>query len=119
MAEILEYCLVFLVSTLFVAGSVATYGSFSGFASGLQFRAASTSIARLANEAVSDGSATGSVSVPASTLRCEGGVLVISSGSMADQQGIRANCDFALEVAGGVHSFGFHFQGEELTLSVS
>jgi hypothetical protein len=119
MVELFEYCLVFLVSALFVAGSVATYDSFSGFASGLQFKAASASIARLADEAVSSGSATGEVAVPASTLRCEGGVLTLASGNMTEQHWVPAACDFVLGVQGGVRSFGFRYQGQLLTISVS
>lgn len=119
MAELLEYALVFLVSMLFVAGSVATYDAFSAFASGAEFKLASTSVLRLANEAIADGNATGAVTVPASTLSCEQGTLSFSSGNQTEDAGVAASCDFELSLQAGVRSFGFRFSGQQLTVSVS
>lgn len=118
MAELVEYCLVFLVSSLFVAGSVVTYDSFSAFASGLQLRAASSSVSRLAAEAVTDGSSSGAVNVPTTTIRCTDGVLVFASGGQTVQQGVGADCDFALGVPGGTHSFTFQYASQRLNLTV-
>jgi ABC-type transporter Mla subunit MlaD len=47
MAEVLEYSIAVLVSSLFVAGSVATYGAFSAFESSMQLRATFTSVTNL------------------------------------------------------------------------
>ncbi|MDE1858414.1 MAG: hypothetical protein KGI26_05055 [Thaumarchaeota archaeon] len=119
MAELLEYCLVFLVSTLLVAGSVATYDSFSGFVTGLKFRLASTSIAGLASEAVAQGRAAAALAVPASSVSCQGGVLTYTSGGMTRQQSVGAACDFAVNVPGGTHTFGFSYGGRLLNMTVT
>ena len=119
MAEILEYCLVIMVSTLFVAGSVATYDAFSGSASALEFSLATSSISKLAADAIANGSATGAVAVPASTLRCEDGALSLTSGTLAGGVQLPAACDFTLAVQGGVRSFSFHYGGRMLTASVA
>ena len=47
MAETVEYALVVMVSALFVAGSIATYGAFASFESGVQFRAEFQAISAL------------------------------------------------------------------------
>lgn len=119
MAELVEYCLVFLVSSLFVAGSVATYDSFSGFTSGLEFRTASASISRLASDALASGSASGAFAVPSSTVSCEGGVLTFVSEGMALRQAVGATCDFSASLQGGVHAFGFSYDDSRLTMTVS
>ena len=119
MAELIEYCLVFLVSALFVAGSVATYDSFSGFTSGLEFRTASASVSRLASDALASGSASGAFAVPSSTVTCEGGVLTFASEGMALQQAVGASCDFSATIQGGVHDFGFSYGASRLTMTVS
>ena len=119
MAEILEYCLVFLVSMLFVAGSVATYGSFSGFASGLQFRVASSSISRIAAEALANGTAAATVTVPPSTLACRGAVLTFASGTLSSSVNIPGGCDFSFSLSGGEHSLGFSYGRQQLTATVS
>ena len=119
MAELLEYCLVFMVSTLLVGGSVATYDTFSGFVTGLGFRAASSSIVGLASEAVAQGRAAAAFAVPASSVSCEGGVLTYASGGMTSQQSVGAECDFAVSVSGGTHTFGFSYGGRVLNLTVT
>jgi hypothetical protein len=119
MAEIFEYCLVVMASTLFVAGSVAAYGSFTAFASGLQFRVESSAIARLASDALAGGAASGTFTVPASTISCHGGVLTVSSGGMVDARPVPAGCDFAVSVQGGVHTFEFAYRSGGLSAEVS
>ncbi|MDG7011313.1 MAG: hypothetical protein JRN57_04250 [Nitrososphaerota archaeon] len=119
MAELLEYCLVFAVSVLLVAGSVAVYESFAGFISGVQFGLASASITRLVNEAMANGSSAGVVTIPPSTLSCGGGTMSFTSGSRSQQEAVAATCDFALNMQGGAHTLGFRYAAEQLTVSVS
>ena len=119
MAELLEYCLVFMVSMLFVAGSVATYDSFTRFTTALQFRLASSSISGLVSDAIARGGATGAFAVPPSTVTCEGGLLTFESGGMSQQQRVAASCDFEAVVPGGTHSFGFSYGSRRLNMTVS
>lgn len=118
MVELLEYCLVFAVSMLFVAGSVATYAAFSGSAGALEFRLAASSVSKLATEAATNGSATGSVEVPASTLSCKDGTLTLASGSLSSAVQVAAGCDFLLNVTAGLRTFRFSFGGGLLAASV-
>ena len=119
MTEILEYSLVIMVSTLFVVGSVVTYSSFASFMSGLQLRLASASISRLAADAVENGSASGALDVPPSTISCQGGELNLASGGLTEGQGFPVNCDFSLKLQGGTHTFGFLFESQQLSLMVT
>ncbi|MDG6902205.1 MAG: hypothetical protein JRM80_09630 [Nitrososphaerota archaeon] len=119
MVELLEYTMVLLVSTLFVAGSAETYSIFSGYYSGLEFRAASSSVFSLATEALAGGSAAGSVSVPRSTVSCSGGVLTFASGGTSRTEATGESCDFSLDVQAGVRAFDFAFTAGRLTLTVS
>jgi hypothetical protein len=52
MTEVTEYSLVFMVSTLFVAGSLATYNSFSSLETQIQFRADFVALSNLASQAI-------------------------------------------------------------------
>ena|SRR5579863_875970 len=119
MAEVVEYSLVVLASALFVAGSVATYGSYDSFVSGLQLRSASSTIGRLAAEAIATGTSSASVDMPASTIQCGGGVLSVSSGGESEVQTLGAGCNFNVTVQGGVHTLLFSFSSSRLTMAVS
>ncbi len=119
MAEILEYCLVVLVSSLFLAGSVATYGSYSAFVSEAQFRAASSTVSALAMEAQDNGSSRSAVALPPSTISCSGGVLEFASGSRVAVQDLSVPCSFRVSVAGGTHELAFSRNGSSLELEVS
>ena len=107
------------VSTLFVAASVATFDTFTSFVSGLEFRAGSSSIARLASQAAAEGSATGSVALPASAISCSDGVMQMTSGGQTETDVVGGSCDFALAVPAGTHAFGFRCVAGQLSLMVS
>lgn len=119
MAELLEYCLVVMVSAIFVAGSVATYDSFSAFSAGLQFNAGSAAIATLASEAISNGNATGEVTVPATNITCAEGLLTLASGGMSVTHGVSGACSFSMAVPSGTHTFEFSAKGRQLSLAVT
>jgi hypothetical protein len=118
LAEIVEYTLVVLVSALFVGGSVATYDSFSSFTSGLQLRLDSASVAKLADEAVTNGSAAMTLTVPPSTLTCQGGVLSLTSSGFSQSHAVSAGCDFRFSLH-GVQTLRFAYRSSQLTLAVS
>jgi hypothetical protein len=61
MTELVEYTLVVMVSTLFVAGSAFVYNSFTGFEASLQLKAAFDAVSGTAIQAVEGG--TGSAAI--------------------------------------------------------
>ncbi len=119
MSEIVEYALVALVSTLFVAGSVATYGSFSSFAAGLEFRAEFLAVSSMASQALANGSSTATVTIPASTFTCRSGTLTVASGQFSEGVNVRMSCDFALTEAQGRHTLEFSVRSSQLVLAVT
>ena len=119
MTEVVEYSLVVMVSTLFVAGSVMTYDSFSSFESGLQFRADFAAVSDLVSQAVHRGSSSATISLPTSTFRCQDGSLTMTSGSSVDSLLVPEGCDFVLEVKGGSHVVDFIVQSSQLLLKVN
>ena len=119
MTEVVEYSLVVLVSALFISGSVVTYDSFSSFASGVQLRAAASTLGGLALEAMANGTATASVTIPSSVVRCGGGVLTVSSDGMSEGQNLAANCDFSVTIQGGAHRVRFSYSESLLSMAVS
>jgi hypothetical protein len=118
MAEILEYTLVFMVSTLFVTGSVATYNSFSSWASELQFHEAFGAISGLATQALSNGSSRGTMNLPQSTVQCYGGSMTFGTKSFSSTQNFPANCSFSVNLEAGVHTLAFTGESSELSLTV-
>ncbi len=119
MAEILEYTLVFLVSTLFVSGSVVTYNSFSSWASGLQFHEAFSVISSLASQAMSNGSSRTTINLPTSSIQCHGGSLTLSSKSSSLSQSFPTDCSFSFNLERGAHTLIFTQESTQLSLSVS
>ncbi len=118
MAETVEYALVVMASALFVAGSVATYGSFSTFESGVQFRAEFQAVSALASAALVNGSSRGTYALPASTISCESGVLSVAAGSMSRSLSIGSPCEFLVVTTQGSHTLSFSMQSSRLTLAV-
>jgi hypothetical protein len=119
MAELVEYSLIVMVSVLFVAGSVMTYNSFSALESQLKFGGAYAAVTGLASQAVENGSSSGSLSLPMSTIKCEDGLLTVSSGQMSREQDLPVACDFNLHVSPGPHLLRFAVTSSRLILLVT
>jgi hypothetical protein len=119
MAEILEYTLVFMVSTLFVTGSVATYNSFSSWASELQFHEAFSAIVGLAAQALTNGTSRGTMNLPYSTIQCFGGSLTFETKSFSATQNFAAGCNFLVNLGTGTHTMAFAGGSSLLSLSVT
>lgn len=118
MTELVEYTLVVMVSTLFVAGSVLVYGNFSSFESGLSLRASFGAVYALASRALGNGSAQATLSLPSSVISCHRGVLGVSVGSLSENGSFPMGCDFTYTVPGGVHTLLFRADASQLDLSV-
>ena len=119
MVEIVEYTLVVMVSTLFVAGSLLVYGGFTQFESGLSLHAAFGGVSGLVSKAIADGSAAATIPMPSSTLTCQGGTLCMRVGGSAINESIPLGCDFAVSVSACVHTLEFRDDSSQLELSVS
>jgi hypothetical protein len=118
LTELVEYCLVVMVSTSFVAGSVVAYNAFSSFESGLQLRATFAEVSALAAQAVDEGSSRATLSLPASTIECGHDSLQVSTGPAAISESLPVDCDFSLNVGAGLHTILFTTRSAQLDLSV-
>ncbi len=119
MSEIIEYTLVFMVSTLFVSGSLATYNTFSSWAAGLQFHEAFSVISGLATQALSNGSSRATISLPTSTIQCHDGSLSLASKSSSLSSTFPTSCNFSFTLEGGAHTLAFTVESTQLSLAVS
>ncbi len=118
MAELLEYSIAVMVSTLFVVASVVVYNSFTSFESGLQLRSAFQSLSGLVSQALEDGSAKATIAVPGSTMTCVGGTLELGTGASIMTQELPIGCDFSVGVPAGTHTFAFSVADGLLYVSV-
>lgn len=119
MVELIEYSLVVLVSTLFVAGSVVSYGSFSDFETGVSLRSEFSAVSELAQRAVWGGTTSAYLQLPESTISCQGGTLAVSAGSFAQQTGVGVPCGFSIHVTGGGYTLRFDDGPRGLSLLVT
>lgn len=119
MVELLEYALVVMVSTLFVAGSVTVYGEFATFESGLSLHATFDGVSGLVSEAIANGTATATLAVPSATITCQGGRLGITAGGSSLEESIPLGCAFDVSITGGVHTLEFLDRSSQLELSVN
>jgi len=119
MVELLEYALVVMASMLFVAGSVLFYGGFTTFESGLALHASFDGVSGLVSEAIANGSAVATMSIPSSAITCQGGMLSMKAGGSSLNESVPLGCAFEVSVPGGVHTLEFRDDSSQLELSVS
>ena len=119
MAELLEYSLVVLVSTLFVSGSVATYNSFASFESHVQFGAEVSAVSNMVSVAIRNGTSRAELSLPGSTILCDSGNLTVASGSMTAALAVPLACHFSATLGPGLHVVTFTRLGTALALAVT
>jgi hypothetical protein len=108
-----------MVSTIFVAASIATYSSFTSFETELQTKAAFAALSGLASQAAVNGSSEGTVTLPSSTISCANGSLRLTVGSSVREQAISLGCHFVFTVKEGPHFMRFSRLSAQLTLSVA
>jgi hypothetical protein len=119
MVELVEYALAVMASTLLIAGSVAVYGSFESYEQGLQLKGTFSDVTGIVESALQNGSASSTLSVPASVIGCERGSLYVSVGPGSISQDIPARCEFKVTVGAGNHVFSFKMMSGQLALTVS
>ena len=119
MTELVEYALAVTVSTLFVSGSVVVYSSFASFESGLELRSDMGTVASLASRALAEGTSSGTLTLPASTIGCGDNSLTLTFGSRGIAQAFPAGCDFSTSILGGEHTLTFSTESGALSLRVT
>ena len=116
LAEILEYTLVVLVSSLMAGFSFEAFGGFASASSNAADQAAYVTVVTLARTAVEQGTATGTVSVPGATIGCSGGAVGLSAAGFTRSSPLGVSCGFADQVVGGTVQLTFRYAFGSLTL---
>jgi len=119
MAEIVEYVLAVMASTLLLTGSVFVYNSFASYESALQLRGAFSAVAQVVDGALVNGRATSALPLPESTIGCEESTFYVSVGAGAISQAIPAQCDFQARISAGTHLVSFTTVSGQLNITVS
>jgi hypothetical protein len=119
LAEITEYTLAVLVSTLLVGGSAVAYSAFARFEASSEVDASLSALVGLANDAVVNGHSSSTLLLPSSTLTCEHRVLTITSGNDTASSPIGGDCDFVMGISGGTHTISFDGRPSGLSLEVT
>lgn len=119
MVEVLEYSLVFLVSSMFVGFSFAAFSSYSSSAVSLENRAAFSSVTAAAWDAIEHGSANVSVVFAGSTVSCSGGRLSLVSTSYSGSTVLPVGCEFSDSALNGTHNLQFVSTSSWLDLEVT
>jgi len=119
MVEILEYSLVFLASSLLVGFSIAAASSFQGASRSIEERAAGSTLAATAWEAVEHGSSSVTLELENSSVYCAAGELTFSSPGYFSSTSLPVGCGFAFPGLDGERVFNFTSTGGRLELAVS
>jgi len=119
MAELVEYALAIMASTLLMTGSVFVYNSFTSYETELQLRGTFAAVVNVADAALVNGSAVSTLTLPEATVGCQGSTLHLGVGSGEISQGIPAKCDFQARISAGTHLVSFRATSGRLDLSVS
>lgn len=119
MVELTEYTLVVLVSALFAAASVSTYETFSKFETVAEVEGSFSTITSLVTQASQDGSSSGTLALPQSTLACSDGMLSLRASGEAVNRTYPFACSFDLEIPGGLETVSFDCNSSTLSARVS
>ena len=115
MTEIVEYALVILVSSIFVAGSLGSYGLFTSFESNLQLKTNFASLSNVEYSAAIHGSAMAVLDFPPmSSLNCAGGLLSLRAGPSIMTESVPEDCQFSINLAQGVDNVTLLVRGDTL-----
>lgn len=118
MAELLEYCLVFLLSTAVGGLSIVAVGSFGPYSQSLEERVGFSTLSDAAYSALTHGNSNVTAFSTDSTISCLDGVFSVSSPHFNASVHIPADCDFRFLHLSGLHLFRFWSVAGELKLEV-
>lgn len=118
MAELVEYGLVVLVSSLVMAFSVVGYGSFASSVSAATQQADYSSYVANAFAAIQQGSSTVTLTLENTTLSCSHGTLLFASPAVSTEDVLPIGCHFEFQDLSGSHRLFFSSSGGTLNLRV-
>jgi hypothetical protein len=107
LAEVLEYALVFLASTLVVSFSVGFYASYSSVVATAEDRAVFSSLVTVAMSSIEHGGSSVTISLSDATVACHGGVLSFTTRSYSAKASLPADCSFLDANITGTHTLTF------------
>ena len=119
MAEITEYTLAALVSTLLIGGSALTYSTFVKYEASSEAAASLAALVGLAYQALEQGYSNSTIFLPTSTVSCAGSVLSLAYANSTLSSTLPAECSFDLSIPGGEHTVAFFGRSSMLLLQVS
>jgi hypothetical protein len=119
LAEVTEYTLAVLFSTILVGGSAVAYATFARFESTSEADASLSALVGLADEAALSGHASSTLLLPSSTLTCDGRIMSLTVGNATVSSALALPCDFVMRIPGGLHDVAFDYRGTGLLLEVS
>lgn len=118
MAELVEYALVILASTLVVGFSVANYASYSSSIESSAQRATFSSYVTLALGAVERGESSASLTMENASLSCDSGTLAFSSPTLSGDARLPVECHFGYAGLTGTRRLTFVYSGGVLDLEM-
>ena len=118
LVELIEYSLVFLVSSALAGGSVVALAGFNSAARSLEDRAALSSLHLLAARAVEQGAASAKLTTWDADVQCHDGSLTLATSSFNGSATLPVGCDFEFRDLSGVHVFTFASDEGQLSLKV-
>jgi hypothetical protein len=119
MVEIIEYCLVVLVSTLLAAASLLTFGRFAASQIESESALSFSSLASLVDRAISNGTSRASLLLPSLVVSCHSGVFAVVLQNLQRIKTIPLGCNFSQEIDPGPHLVEFSVQSMTLSLKVT
>lgn len=119
MVEVLEYSLVFLVSSAMVGFSFAALSSYSTSAQNLEGQAALSAVSAAAWDAIEHGESDVTVAFVNTTLSCSAGHLSLVSQSYSATANLPVGCEFEFSGLNGSHTLRFHSSSSLLELEVN
>ena len=118
MAEVLEYALVVLVSSVLTVFSIGVYGGLASFMGPAREQADFASVVALANSAIEHGSSSSEIVFDHATIGCSSAAITLQSGGFRQSSAISADCSFPPEEVSGTVQLAFDYSGGVLTLQV-
>ena len=118
MAEVLEYSLVVLLSTVLTVFSVGVYGSLSAAVGPATDEADFASVVALANAAVEHGVSSSALVFDHARIRCEAGTITLAADGYSQNASLPVGCSVPWVDVSGARQLTFNYSASLLTLQV-
>lgn len=118
MAEIVEYALVVMVSSMLAAFAFGVYGGIASKVGPAEDEAAFASVVVLANAAIEHGSSSSSIVFNQATIGCGSGAITFSTPRYSGNSSLPVRCSFEPQRVSGTEQVTFDYSDGLLTLEV-